>query len=82
MSELQAWAQIVGLSLDIFGVIGLFFFGLPPDFDRHGQSAIIWQEENEEEKKKGRLFAWLSRISLGLLVIGFAMQIIAIALYL
>lgn len=82
MIELQVWLQIGGLSLDIIGVIGLFFFGLPPDFDRHGQSAIIWQEENEEDKKKGRLYAGFSRISLGLLVIGFSIQIIATALYL
>lgn len=82
MSELQSVLQIIGLSLDILGVIGLYFFGLPPDFDRHGQSAIIWNEENEEDKRKGKRYAVLSRLSIGLIILGFGLQIVAAVLYL
>lgn len=79
MEEISILLQIIGLSLDILGVIGLYFFGLPPDFDRHGQSAIIWNEENEEDKRKGRIYAVFSRLALLLIIIGFTLQIMGIA---
>lgn len=69
--------NIIGLSLDIVGVILLFFFGLPPSISRDGTNFIILEQKDEKEAKRAKIYDFLSRIALILLVVGFFLQIIA-----
>lgn len=63
----------IGLVLDIAGVIGLFFFGLPPKINTAGY--FIGFDPVESELRKEKWFTRFSWASLGLLVAGFALQI-------
>lgn len=62
--------NIIGLVLDIFGVIGLFRFGLPPlVFLNH-----VKAKESYPSKKES-VYAKYSKIALSLIIIGFLFQI-------
>ncbi|MDE2938894.1 MAG: hypothetical protein OXR67_08235 [Chloroflexota bacterium] len=67
----------LGLILDIVGVILLFRYGLPPaDVSRTGAQHFTWGYD-KNEREKGRVYVFRSRIALVLLVTGFAMQIVS-----
>ena len=62
----------LGLALDIAGVILLFFFGLP---SKASDAAIPkWSYGQGESYRRVRC---LSNLGLGLLVVGFALQIVS-----
>ena len=67
----------LGLSLDIAGVVLLFFFGLPPDIHEGGGMVISWPagENQASNAKRYRRARALSRLGLALLVAGFGLQI-------
>ncbi|MBU3259301.1 hypothetical protein KPG71_04660 [Roseovarius sp. PS-C2] len=69
----------IGLVLDIAGVILLFFFGLPPEVRRGGKSFIILEgsdtPDSKKEASKAKWFDRTSWLALGLLVLGFGLQI-------
>lgn len=67
--------NIIGLILDILGVIGLFKYGLPADISREGDVYIIAENNNQEEKDKWKKFNRISRICLGSIILGFIAQI-------
>ncbi len=62
--------DILGLSLDIVGVVLLFCFGLPPKVATQGMLTL-----DGANPKKKRLYGRLSRLALSFLVAGFALQI-------
>ena len=66
----------LGLSLDIAGVVLLFFFGLPPDIHGGGGMVISWLagENQASNAKRYRRARALSRLGL-VLVAGFGLQI-------
>ena len=66
----------IGLLLDVFGVILLFCYGLPPDVDRRRRQFLTWGKD-EEQARKGKRFDRTSRLTLGLLIFGFTLQIIS-----
>lgn len=72
------WADCVssaGLGLDIVGVSLLFKYGLSPDISESGGDVLVWGGGSEEHKKEYRHYKRMSRIALGCLVVGFALQI-------
>lgn len=69
--------NIVGLSLDIFGVVLLFFFGLPPGVNPDGAETLTRIKIDKGQIKKGRMYLALSWFALVLLVLGFLFQIAA-----
>lgn len=69
-SEISAF----GLCLDIIGVLLLWRFGLPPDVRRSGHSYLVLEGEDENEKKKAKLYDKISHAAILLIVIGFALQ--------
>lgn len=74
------WADCVssvGLSLDIVGVSLLFKYGLSSDIRETGGQILIWPggKSNEEADGEYRRYARMSRIALGCLVVGFALQL-------
>ncbi len=70
--NINFWAALCGL----FGTILIFFFGLPPKVDPSGHINLICGQENEDEKKKGKKYKFLSYVGLTLLGLSFALQII------
>lgn len=60
----------LGLSLDILGVVLLFFFGLPSEAGLEG--VVTWRHGLSKDYKRARV---LSRLGLVLLVSGFGLQI-------
>lgn len=69
--------NIIGLILDIFGVLMLFKYGLPPEVSKDGAVYIICNEHDEEEIKKAKKYVRFSTIALSMLFIGFVFQILA-----
>ena len=66
-----------GLLLDIIGVAMLYRYGLPPaGVSRTGAGYLMWGGSHEA-RKKGRLYVCLSRVALGCLIAGFALQILS-----
>ena len=66
----------VGLALDIVGVVLLFRFGLPPDVRRGGANFFTWGIDNDEARTASR-YDKISWSALGLIVFGFALQIVS-----
>lgn len=71
---LSQWLICIGLALDIFGVVMLFLYGLPSRMP--SADAFTWGAPSEAE---GKRFKWKSYAGLGLLVVGFALQIVGTA---
>lgn len=67
----------IGLCLDILGVILLWKFGLPPRVDRTGAQHYIRPKRDEAEIKKGKLFDQISHFAVGIIVLGFILQLIS-----
>ncbi len=69
----------LGLSLDIIGVLLLFFYGLPPKINRDGANFLLVRtgsEEEEQEVRKAARNKVLSTIALWLIIGGFVLQLI------
>lgn len=67
--------NLIGLILDIIGVILLWKFGLPEDVSRTGQSRLVTIQSKQEEVNKAKLYDFLSKLALFLLILGFGFQI-------
>ena len=67
----------LGLALDIIGVSLLFWFGLPSKVRKGGVSFLALEEPNAEEVKQFKRYQLGAHIGLGLLIFGFALQIIS-----
>jgi hypothetical protein len=67
---------IWGLILDIVGVILIWFFGLPPELNRSGRDTFVSLKINESEKRKAKIYDFISATALLLLILGFALQIV------
>lgn len=64
----------IGLSLDILGVILLFFVGMPPNV-RRGGGRYLLVGQDEGEARKAKRYDWYSRLALIMVVVGFGLQI-------
>ena len=69
----------IGLSLDILGVVLLFFFGLPARVRETGGTTIRWGggKSDEEAWKEYRRYRCFGRTGLALLVCGFTLQLLS-----
>jgi hypothetical protein len=70
--NINFWAALCGL----FGTILIFFFGLPPKVDPSGHTYLICEQKDEDEKRKGKKYKFLSYTGLALLGLSFVLQII------
>lgn len=64
----------IGLAFDIAGVIIVFRCGLPEEMP--GPAVPAWGGTPPETVKKKNIYMMLSRIGPGLIVLGFALQIL------
>lgn len=67
----------VGLALDIVGVVLLFRFGLPPDVRRSGASFLVLEDTDGDEARKAHRYDKISWSALGIIVLGFILQIVS-----
>lgn len=72
--------NVIGLILDVIGVIGLFRYGLPA---RHNKDGAIYKAYSNAEAEAKELKAYLklkrkSHISLIIVIVGFSMQILSV----
>lgn len=65
----------IGLILDIVAGLILFRFGLPEKIDTEGHVAILQEQDDEEQIKKGKLFKAWSKFGIVLLTLGFVFQL-------
>ncbi len=73
--ECKAILNSIGLSLDIIGVILLFFFGLNKNISKGGTIHLVIEQTDETEKEQWKFYNWMSILGLVLVVIGFLIQI-------
>ena len=74
--SLSNGANSFGLLLDIVGVVLIWRFGLPEPILRSGAKYLITGMTDEKEKEKAGRFHTLSKVGLGLIIIGFVLQLI------
>lgn len=71
------WINSLGLLMDIVGAVLLWKYGLPEALSREGHSCLILEQVDETEKAKAASYDRWSRAGLGLLIAGFALQLIS-----
>ena len=64
-----------GLVLDIAGVALVFKFGLSADVSETGGDRLVWGGGSEDGRREYRHYKRMSRIGLGCLMVGFALQL-------
>ncbi len=67
----------IGLALDIAGVLVLFKYGLPSKVREGGVQHLLLEGTDNEQTLLFTLYQRFARCGLGLLVLGFALQIIS-----
>ncbi|MYL11235.1 MAG: hypothetical protein F4010_03615 [Cenarchaeum sp. SB0669_bin_11] len=69
----------IGLGLDIAGVLLLFKYGLPNDIQKSTGEVLLWgtggKVADKAAEKRWYRYRDSSRLALGMLVFGFALQI-------
>lgn len=70
----------IGLALDIVGAILLWRFGLPEHISPSGAVHIIGEKPDEAETRKAQGYKRWSVRGIGLLVAGFALQLLGVVL--
>ena len=68
--------NVVGLGLDAIGIILLFFFGPPPSI-RPTSIRLVLEDVDESQERKNKRNTLIGRCALGIIVIGFLLQILA-----
>ena len=67
--------NVTGLGLDALGIVLLFFYGPPPGVQPAG-TLLLWGKDEVQERKNKRN-ALIGRCALGIIVLGFLLQILA-----
>lgn len=72
--NIDFWSALSGF----IGTILIIFFGIPSKVDPQGHIKLILEQEDEEDKKKGKKYKVLSYIGIFLLATSFLLQLIKI----
>ena len=72
-----AWVNSAGLALDIVGAYLLFRFGLPAEISRSGAIHVIAWERDAASIARARAYDRWGHTGLGLLMAGFAFQLLS-----
>lgn len=69
----------IGLTLDIVGAVLLFTYGPPPGvLSKEAGTVLLWGIDNrEQEQRKIDRHIVIGRAAIGLIVVGFMLQLIA-----
>jgi hypothetical protein len=68
---------VIGLFLDMIGVIFIFFFGIPPRLDIEGNTYIITEEKDKDEIRLAKRYKIFSYFGLIFVFTGFLMQLLS-----
>lgn len=72
IENINFWSAISGF----IGTIIIFFFGLPPHINPHGEGHLLLQGTDKKEAKKYKIFKLLSYIGLSLIALSFLLEIV------
>jgi hypothetical protein len=67
----------MGLILDIIGAFLLVKYGIPNKIDPEGTMTIAWDEVDQAEIKKAKIYQNWSNIAISLIILGFVFQLIS-----
>ena len=73
MMKPEYW-NLIGLVLNLIGVVLLFRYGMPYQVRRQGRSALLLGKIDVEEMRKECRYDCLGNLGLGLIVVGTACQ--------
>jgi hypothetical protein len=74
---METWINSTGLVFDIVGALLLWKYGLPEAINRDGSIDLILEQTSDEEVTKAKHYDNMSKIALGLLILGFALQLLS-----
>lgn len=69
--------NLLGLFFNLVGTVMIWRFGLPPSVDRHGRTYLITHEVDLSEIGRAKRMDLCSKIGMGSIVLGFALQLLA-----
>lgn len=69
--------NIIGLILNIIGVLMLYKYGIPQMIDRSGAIFLICEKESEESKSNAKKYDKCSHIALAFIIVGFFFQLLS-----
>ncbi len=67
----------IGLFLDIVAVWVIWYYGLPEPISRSGAVCLVTEETDEVEKAKAKLYDQMARWGIGLVIVGFGLQLVS-----
>jgi hypothetical protein len=73
----SALINSVGLASDIIGALLVWCYGLPEPLSRTGAVHLILEQTDDAEKAKAKQYDRKARWGVGLLVAGFALQLLS-----
>ena len=74
-----SWS-VVGLVLNLGGVLMLFQFGMPYRTRRGGSSRLLREDVDKADKRQERTYSFMGWVGIALVVIGTAFQILGAVL--
>lgn len=77
IEQTSYYLNLVGLSLDFIGVIGLFIYGIPPEVSKDGQMFFVFEQSDQNEAKKYIKYRIRSKIAIIVVGLGFILQILS-----
>ncbi len=77
---MSTYLEATGLLCNIAGAILIFFFGVPayPTREAAGQNVLLIEEDNPEGLAAVTYAERVSKLGLGLLIVGFVVQFLAL----
>jgi hypothetical protein len=72
------WLNIAAMSSGMTGTVLIQFFGVPRQIDTGGAIYLCCEHEDEDEKRRIRVFKRWSIIGLSLLSVAFLLQLVAL----
>ena len=72
---MQAYFNLLSITLGIFGTLMIFFFGVPKQIDTGGRASIDIEQEDEKEKKKIKKYKVLGNVGIFLILSSFIFQL-------
>jgi hypothetical protein len=71
----QLLTSSIGLAANFIGAILIFVYGIPPKLDPAGHQHLVLEQVDEQEKAKAASYIRCSKVGVGLLILGFALQL-------
>jgi hypothetical protein len=69
--------NILGLLFNFIGSIIILKFGVPNEIKKYGESYLLLEQEDNQEKKKYLIYSRFQTLGIIMLILGFLIQLIA-----